>query len=534
MKNPMTRRTLLGAAGALGLASVTGGTAAAAPATLVARPTPKRGFNPMETTVADIHRAYHTGQLTCRELVQSYLDRIAAYDKQGPAVNSMLFVNPRALELADQLDRMPRGMQGPLHGIPVVLKDNYDTMDMPTTGASAALAGAQPSRDATVVARMRQAGALIIGKANLQEFALGGVTVSSLGGQTKNPYDLTRTPGGSSGGTAVALAANFAAIGAGSDTVNSLRSPASACDVVGFRPTSGLVSRAGVIPVSFTQDVVGPMARTVADAARLLDVMAGYDPADPITADGVSHQPGTYSAFLDRNEVRGVRIGVLDTLFGTGPESAEVNALMEEAIKRLERLGATIVHLSDPALDSAALSRDLDVQVYEYASAINDYLGMPDVHAPVHSLEELIASGKCHPDVQGFLNSAAAHPNGLEEPEYQERLLGIEAVKQRVLDVMARHEVDVLTYPHQQILAVPIGESNQAKRNGILAALSSCPAITLPAGLTAATAAAPSGVPVGIEFLGRPWSEPQLIGVAHGFEQASGARQLPDSVPALS
>ncbi|HET6502564.1 MAG TPA: amidase family protein [Amycolatopsis sp.] len=529
MTSNVSRRGFLGAAGALGLAGVTGtGTASAAPAKGTG------GFTLLEATIADIGQAYRSGRLTCRALVQSYLDRIAAYDKQGPAVNAILYLNPRALETADELDRQREaGPTGPLHGIPIILKDNYDTADMPTTGGSAALAGAQPSKDATVVARIRAAGALILGKANLQELALGGVTVSSLGGQTRNPYDLTRTPGGSSGGTAVSLACNFTTIGVGSDTVNSLRSPASACSVVGFRPTSGLVSRAGVIPVSFTQDAVGPMARTVTDAAHLLDVMAGYDPADPVTAYGVTRRPRTYTETLDTKAIRGMRIGVLDTLFGTGPDSAPVNAVMDDAIRQLQRLGAVIVHLSDPALDTTTLSNTLDVQIYEYTSSLDGYLTSPDVHAPVHSLTELIATGKYDPSLASFLASAAQHPDGLSETAYKDRRIGIQALGQRVLDMMARNEVDVLAYPHQQILPVPIGQTNQALRNGILAALSSCPAITVPAGFTPATPTAPQGVPVGIEFLGRPWAEPTLIGVAYGFEQATHARTVPDSVPAL-
>jgi Asp-tRNA(Asn)/Glu-tRNA(Gln) amidotransferase A subunit family amidase len=495
----------------------------------------KRGFALMEATVADIHQAYRSGLLTCRELVQQYLDRIAAYDKQGPAVNAILHLNPRALETADALDRQFRrsGPSGPLHGIPVVLKDNYDTYDLPTTAGSASMEGAQPSKDATVVARLREAGALILGKANLQEFALGGVTVSSLGGQTRNPYDLTRTPGGSSGGTAVALAANFTTLGTGSDTVNSLRSPASACSLVSLRPTSGLVSRAGVVPVSFTQDAVGPMARTVTDVARMLDVMAGYDSADPTTALGVGHQPETYTAYLEEDSVSGVRIGVLDTLFGTGPDSAEVNRVMERAITELERLGADVVHVSDASLDTGTLSATLDVQVYEYTSCIDGYLEAPDVHAPVHSLADIIASGKYDPSLAAFLTSAADHPDGLDESEYKDRRIAIDALKQHVLDLMARHKLDVLAYPHQQILPVLIGNTNQAKRNGILASLASCPAITLPAGFSSPTASAPLGVPVGIEFMGRPWNEPQLISLAYGFERSSRARQLPPSVPAL-
>src|SRR5271167_4770181 len=241
----------------------------------------------MEASIDEIHRGLRGGKLTCHSLVQQYLDRIKAYDQQGPTLNAMLYVNPKVLEQADAMDQeLERGAKlgpqlKPLQCIPVVLKDNFDTADMPTTGGSLALKSMQPAKDAFTVARLRQNGALILGKANMHELAITGLTVSSLGGQTKNPYELTRTPGGSSGGTGAALAANFATVGTGSDTVNSIRSPSSANSLVGIRPTRGLISRAGVIPVSFTQDAVGPLARTVADAAVMLDVMAGYDPMIP-------------------------------------------------------------------------------------------------------------------------------------------------------------------------------------------------------------------------------------------------------------
>src|SRR4030088_1345027 len=293
-----------------------------------------RSFHLMETSIADIHKAMQAGTLTCHNLVQQYLDRIRAYDQQGPAINSMLYINPASLEQADAVDQdfqRTRKLK-PLGCIPIVLKDNFDTADMPTTAGALTLKGARPETDAFAVKRLREAGALILGKANLQEFASGGISVSSLGGQTKNPYDLTRTPGGSSGGTGAALAANFATVGTGSDTVNSLRSPASANSIVSVRPTAGLISRDGVVPVSFTQDAVGPMARTVADAATMLDVMTGYDPNDPTTAFGVGHNPTSYTAFLDHQGLRGARIGVLRTLFGTNPEHAEVNQVIDAAI----------------------------------------------------------------------------------------------------------------------------------------------------------------------------------------------------------
>jgi len=256
-----------------------------------------------EATVADIHRALDARAVTCRQVVQAYLDRIDAYDRRGPSLRALIAVNPRALEEADRLDReAARGAERQaLHCIPLILKDNFDTADMPTTGASVTLARSVPPDDAFVVKRFRAAGAIIIAKANLTELALTGVTVSSLGGQTLNPYDLTRTPGGSSGGTGAAIAAGFGVLGTGSDTGQSIRSPASANSIVGLRPTRGLVSRDGIMPFSVTQDEVGPMTRTVEDAARMLEVMAGYDSADPITAFGIGRIPASYRAALEED-----------------------------------------------------------------------------------------------------------------------------------------------------------------------------------------------------------------------------------------
>ena len=365
-------------------------------------------FQLMETSINEIHRGLQSGKLTCHSLVQQYLDRIKAYDQQGPTLNAMLYVNPKVLEQADAMDKqVKRGTKlKPLQCIPVVLKDNFDTADMPTTGASLALKGMQPAEDAFSVVRLRQAGALIIGKTNLHELAITGITVSSLGGQTKNPYELTRTPGGSSGGTGAALAANFAAVGTGSDTVNSIRSPSSANSLVGIRPTRGLISRAGVIPCSFTQDAVGPITRTVADAAVMLDVMAGYDPDDPVTALSIGRIPATYTASLDRNGLKGARIGVLRTLFGSGPDHLEVNRVMANALEVLKQQGAILVDIDDAAFDTGKLVTDLDVQKYEYKFVLNNYL-KAQPNPPVHSLAELIATGNYHkPSLEKFLASA--------------------------------------------------------------------------------------------------------------------------------
>ncbi len=493
-------------------------------------------FQLMEASISDIHSAFQSGKLTCHSLVQQYLDRIQAYDQKGPSLNALLYVNPKALEQADAMDKtFKRGAKlKPLQCIPVVLKDNFDTADMPTTGGSLALKGLQPAKDAFTVTRLRQNGALILGKANMHELALTGLTVSSLGGQTKNPYELTRTPGGSSGGTGAALAANFAAVGTGSDTVNSIRSPSSANSLVGIRPTRGLISRAGVIPCSFTQDAVGPIARTVADAAVMLDVTAGYDPDDPVTALGVGKIPATYTASLDRHGLKGARIGVLRTLFGAGPDHQEVNRVMANALEVLKQQGAILVDIDDAAFDTGKLVTDLDVQKYEYKFVLNNYL-KAQPNPPVHSLAELIATGNYHkPSLEKFLASAEAQQDGLNEPEYKNRRVKLDDLQVRLADTMAKNNLVALAYPHQKRLPVMIGEMNQAERNGILASITGFPALTVPAGFSTPTQSAPLGVPVGIEFLGAPFSEQALLRIAYGFEQASHARKPPQSTPPLN
>ena len=274
---------------------------------------PDPSFRLMETSIADVHKAMLAGTLTCRGLVQQYLDRIHAYDQQGPAVNSMLYLNPASLDEADAFDREFQNTHRlkPLACIPIVLKDNFDTADMPTSAGSILLKDARPEKDAFAVKRLRDAGVIILGKANMQEFASGGISVSSLGGQVKNPYDLTRTPGGSSGGTATAVASNFVTAGTGSDTGGSIRSPASADNLVGLRPTRGLISRDGIVPVSFTQDTIGPITRNVADTAKMLDVMAGYDPNDPVTAFNVGNISEDLHGISPEWIEGGARLGVL-------------------------------------------------------------------------------------------------------------------------------------------------------------------------------------------------------------------------------
>lgn len=505
-------------------------TAAAAPGAAT-----ETGFRVEEATIVDVHKALQNKQVTCRVIVRTYLDRIAAYDHHGPALASILTLNSQALAEAERLDAdfAKSGPVGPLHCIPLVLKDNYNTADLPTTGGSASLAGAQPRSDATVVVKLRKAGAIVLGKSNMHEFAQGGMTVSSLGGQTLNPYDLTRTPGGSSGGTGAAVAANFCVAGTGSDTVNSIRSPASANALVGIRPTKGLLSRAGIMPVSETQDAIGPIARTVADAARLLEVMAGYDPNDPSTAWSIGNTAANYASFLKQGGLRGARLGVLRTMLGSGPEHQEVNAVMAAAFAALRRAGAILVEVDAPALDAAKLIADNDVQKYEFKALINAYL-LTIPNAPAKSLSEIIASGKFHKASLGkFLLSAEAYQNGMQEPEYKERLLRNQETRQALIALMAEYRLDALIYPLQKRLVVPVTETTQADRNGILAAVTGFPAITVPAGFSQPSASAPLGVPVGMDILGRPWSEGRLIRIAYGFEQATHYRKPPASTPPL-
>jgi Asp-tRNA(Asn)/Glu-tRNA(Gln) amidotransferase A subunit family amidase len=314
--------------------------------------------------------------------------------------------------------------------------------------------------------------------------------------------------------------------------MNSNRSPASANSLVGLRPTLGLVSRTGIIPVSFTQDAAGPMARTVADAAVMLDAMAGYDPADPVTAFSLRKIPKTYTAYLDSGGLKGARIGVLRTLFGSGPDYEEVKRVMACAIEALKERGAIVGDVQEAAFDTAKLLVNLDVQKYEYKTQLNGYLKAGGANVPVHSLADILALGNYHKaSLEKFLTSAQAYDNGLNETDYKDRRLKIDDLKIQLANFMAKNNVAALVYPHQKRLPVMIGDMNQVDRNGILASLAGFPAITVPAGFSTPTASAPIGVPVGIEFLGQPWSEPRLLRIAYGFEQATHARKPPQSTP---
>lgn len=494
---------------------------------------PADEFRSEEATVASVHAALTAGRLTCVQLVESYLERIAAFDDAGPALNAIITINSRAVETAAEMDRLRASREAlrPLECIPVILKDNFDTADMPTTAGSLALADSVPLQDAFVVKKLREAGAVILAKANMTELALGGSSLSSLGGQTRNPYDLTRTPGGSSGGTGASIAASFGIIGTGSDTGQSIRSPASAQSLVGIRPTRGLLSRRGIIPASTTQDEVGPITRTVEDAARALTVMAGYDPEDPITAFGWQRVPPTYTAFLDANGLDGARIGLLLDLFGGEAIHQEVNAVVRRATERMSEAGATIVPIRIPKF--AALTENTQLTQFEFKAAFDGYLAKLGPDAPVKTLADFIATGKFHESIRGALVGYQRADSAQNSLEYKERLLRRDALRLAVMQVMADNELDALLYPHQQRLVVPIGEE-QVERNGVVSNSTGFPAIAFPAGFSPPTADAPIGVPVGIELLGAEWSEPVLLRLAFAYEQLAQSRKPPRSAPPIS
>ncbi|GAB6878208.1 amidase family protein [Halorubrum gandharaense] len=492
---------------------------------------PADSFPLMEASIAGIHDAFSEGTVTAETLVERYLARIDAHDEE---LNAILTVNDDARERARRLDAAfaDEGFVGPLHGVPVIVKDNQDTHDMPTTAGSVALAESRPPRDAFVVERLREAGAIVLAKANLQELSFGVDTVSSLGGATRNAYDLDRRPSGSSGGTAAAIAANFGTVGTGSDTCSSVRSPPAFNDVIGVRPTMGLVSRTGIIPLTATQDTAGPITRTVEDAARMLEAMAGYDPADPITALGAERVPDDgYMAHLDPDGLDGARIGVARQFFGlrneeSAPESAAtaVTDVIEDAIAEMEAAGATVVDVAE-VVDQSFLESARTLE-YEFARDFDAYLDELGDAAPVDSLADLVASDELHPSVQARFEPTSildADPDGLDSNTgYLRRLRRRDRIKRTTLARMADDDLDALLYPPSRVPPVEIPKNQPFKEmNCELSAHTGLPAVVVPAGFT------DRGFPVGFELLGREFGEPRLFELAYGFEQATDHRRPP-------
>lgn len=420
-------------------------------------------FDPREATIASTHHDLYTGLVTCREVVESFLARIEALNNH---TNAILALNPYALSDADACDKALASNNatfGPLFGIPILLKDNFDTSFMPTTGANADMAKSQPTIDAPAVKAFKKAGAIILGKTNLHELALEGISVSSLGGQTINPYDSTRTPGGSSGGTGAAIAASFAVWGTGSDTVNSLRSPASANSLWSLRPTRGLVSRAGIIPISYTQDTIGPIARCVEDVATALTVMAGigYDADDNTTASvpaGV--QEADYAASLTTGSLRGLRFGLLEGFFNrtSSNETTPVNDATGKHVAKLRLAGATVVPINETIYDANKIIAALDVQRYEYRELLAEYLQRPTLSGQhPNTTNELYASDKFLVLPSGYEYVTTSLVSSTSNATYVTRQAGIQNLSLALEKTFATNNLDAIIYPEQKNLVVKIG-----------------------------------------------------------------------------
>jgi amidase len=514
------------------LAGVGAALAVAGAAVVVETQTP-RPFAIDEATIAQIETALRARTLTCHALVAQYLARIDAYDKQHAALNAIVLVNPDALKAADDLDRRlaQSGPAGPLHCVPVLVKDNYETIDVPTTAGSLALKDMMTGKDAFVVKRLREAGAVVIAKTNMAEFAFSPVeTVNSiLPGYTRNPYDTARVTAGSSGGSAAGTAANFGAFATASDTGDSIRGPAAHQALVGLRSTMGLVSRGGVVPLSLAADITGALTRTVADTAAVLQVIAGEDPADPATADGRGHVDADYAAALDAGGLRGARLGVLHQAYDTPTTDAEVLGVFRSALDELRHAGAEVI---DPvAVDGLDAMRRGGGGCNQFKYDLNRYLAGLGDKAPRHSLDEIIKSRRFHPSIQARLESAQASddvpgetPGCKSRDEFRVRL------REAVLKVMDDNRLDALVYPTWSNPPRLIGDLNTpaGDNNQLFSPSTGFPAITVPMGYTRA-----GTLPAGLQFFGRAWSEATLIRLAYGYEQATHHRHPPASTPPL-
>jgi len=491
------------------------------------------GIELMELSIADAHEAMLARTLTARQLTEAYLDRIEAYDRNGPHLNALILLNPRALARADSLDQELRRtgrLTGPLHGIPFIVKDNFDTYDMPTTGGSASLAGSMPADDAYQVRKIREAGAIVLAKSNLAEFAFTALeTVGSmLPGWTFNPYALNRVTAGSSGGTAASVSANFGLAGLGSDTGNSIRGPSSHNGLVGIRSTQGLTSRDGIMPLYAHRDIGGPMTRTVEDAVRVFDVIAGTDPADAVTVEADARRPESYLAFLDDSPLTGVRIGVAGQIAYKETADPEILLRFGAAIRDLEKLGATIVR-NFRIDDLDELRRGTGCSRFRYD--IERYLAdIPD--PPVRTLQEIAESGKVYrtvlPSVERFLQFEGT-------PDTNEQCIQGRAQEERfrigVRAAMEEYDVEALIYPSWSNpprlvgdMTTPHGDNSQypAPPTGF-------PALTVPMGFVM-----DATLPTGLQIFGDAWSEPTLIRIAYAYEQATHHRKPPPTTPPLA
>lgn len=488
-------------------------------------------FSLEEATIADINKAFDAGALTAEELVRLYLNRIEVYDSK---LNSILLINPSALETARDLDleRQTNGARSPLHGIPVLLKDNYDTFDLPTTAGSLSLADSIPPDDAFQTRRLREAGAIILGKTNIHEFARGGTTISSLGGQTVNPYDLTRIPGGSSGGSGAAVSANFAVLGTATDTIGSILGPAAFSGLVGIRPTIGLTSRDGIVPFSLDQDVGGPLARTVTDAALMLDVLSGFDSADPITANSIGKIPSSYTELLSTDSLQGVRIGAIRQLIqadqGGNPTAPEVLSLINSSLDDLKALGAEVIDVTIPDL-TFLLATNPNRNFDRFKFDLNNYLASLGSDSSIRTLDEIIESGQYSPAIAtGLINANLKTLTPDEDPTYELYLQNRENLRTVVGQVAQQSQLDAFVFP-ARTQPPPLIEGGAGQgSNSALSAYTGFPSIAVPAGFTS------EGLPVSLEFFGNAFSEASLLSYAFAYEQYTLHRRPPSLFPSLS
>lgn len=493
-------------------------------------------FKLLEATIDDIHAAYESGEITCEELVDRYLDRIEAYDENGPELNAIITVNDNALDRAAELDERFQndGLVGPLHGIPFVVKDQVETADMTTTFGSEAFTDYKPTEDATLVSHLRDAGAIILAKTNLPDWATSWFGYSSVIGRTKNPYDLERDPGGSSSGTGAAVAANLGTVGIGEDTGGSIRLPASFNNLFGIRVTPGLLSRTGMSPLVVSQDTPGPMARSATELATVLDATVEYDPEDEYTAvNELTEDPGSYVDHLDADELEGTRIGILRNAFGDAddPKSGPVTQKVEEAIETMEKAGAEIVDpVSVPNLDDHLDATSL--YLLQSKRDLNEFFASRP-EAPVDSTEELYETDQYHELLDLFIGIAEDGPEDPEsDPDYWESVAAQLQFQRDVLNVYARNDLDVLLCPDVQVVP-PKAEDIEAGKldtltfptNTVLASQSGLCAISVPTGLT------DDGLPVGVELIGKPYTEARLLSLAYAFEQEADPRSVPETTP---
>jgi amidase len=508
-------------------------------------------------TIADLESAMKAGTLTSEKLTQLYLERIAAYDKQGPTINTVIAANPKALETARALDaeRKAGKVRSPIHGIPIVLKDNYDTYDLPTTAGSQLLEGSIPPDDAYLVKKLRDAGAVILAKVNLSEFAGGGSiglgaraadmppayrafgAQSTMGGITRNPHDLTKAPAGSSGGTGAAIAGVFAQFGMGSDTGGSIRGPCAANGIAGLKPTLGLLSRDGIVPLALSFDTGGPMARNVYDVAVSLGVMTGVDPADPATKTSAGKFEKDYTKFLKVGSLKGARIGVARDFFGQNPETDRV---MEEAIATLKKLGATVIDpikLPESMLQARQTISTLIIES-EFKAQIAGYLktvkpGYPKTLAELAAKAADPATQYRNDSRRDGLARNEAQGLAMDDPVYlAAKNEGLAYTKATMLAIFSKHQLDALVYPTSPRPAQPLaapggGGAGTAPAPSGLANQTGFPDLIVPAGVTN------EGLPVAISFFGVAYSEAKLLGYGYDFEQATHARVLPKTTPLL-